>query len=209
MGARRPPASVCAHHRYSPLNVLLCAALPSCWLMVVAADIFRASPPENPPAVTKNARSGSERQQVRQRLLLKCFMGVSTTPALLALTRQQVFELFFQGPVMKKQFKNSLAGLGYRVSDMRFAVRRFWRRWFGRFVFGFVLGSAWRFSVGLEVRWLALRFFRCGAFPAVLVLGSVGLVAALVRWLPGPWWFQFGVAVVGSLRVAWFLVRRL
>ena len=35
MGARRPPASVCAHHGVSPLNVLLCAAPPSRWLMVV------------------------------------------------------------------------------------------------------------------------------------------------------------------------------
>ena len=146
---------------------------------------------------------------VRGRLLLKCFMDVSTTPALLALTRQQVFELFFQGPVMKKQFKNSLAGLGYRVSDMRFAVRRFWRRWFGRFVWGLCFRSAWRFSVALEVRWLVQSFCQSGAFPVVAVLGSVGLVAALVRWLPGPWWLQFGVAVVGSLRAAWFLVRRL
>ena len=83
-------------------------------------------------------------------------MDVSTTPALLALTRQQVFELFFQGPVMKKQFKNSLAGLGYRVSDMRFAVRRFWRRCFGRFVWGLCFRSAWRFSGRLG--WLRLSF---------------------------------------------------
>ena len=209
MGARRPPASVCAHHRFSPLDVLLCAAPPSRRLMLVRADSLRASHPRGDPVCHANCFARGLGPAVRGRLLLKCFMDVSTTPALLALTRQQVFELFFQGPVMKKQFKNSLAGLGYRVSDMRFAVRRFWRRWFGRFVFGFVLGSAWRFSVGLELRWLALRFFRCGAFPAVLVLGSVGLVAALVRWLPGPWWLQFGVAVVGSLRAACFLVRRL
>ena len=177
----RGPASQFVRTTVSAIWKSVCAPRPLLAALFVGAPRQLARQPATPEGTPSGCQASCLRRglgaAVRGRLLLKCFMDVSTTPALLALTRQQVFELFFQGPVMKKQFKNSLAGLGYRVSDMRFAVRRFWRRWFGRFVWGLCFRSAWRFSVALEVRWLVQSFCQSGAFPVVAVLGSVGLVA--------------------------------
>ena len=166
-------ATLCAS-RLSPLNVLQCAAPPSCWLMVNAGTAG-AMPAGGPRAAVMSPACPADSGQQSGGGFKRVFVDGFSLSHVLATSGSAIFLYLFQGRPMKQIQKNRGTRAGWSKKQLHQAARR---RWCG----GWCRQSLTRFDYWCIIKrseWRAVHLERPCIF-TYLPGGDTTLVVAFI-----------------------------